>query len=103
MLMFCCSGTILLFTQQNWHSHKWIRCGFELLSHAPYSRDLAPSDFRLYPKLKSHLRCRFETDNDVICTIEGYLGAQTADLFRDGIAQLEYMWSKCNEVQGRLY
>ena len=54
------------------------RCGFELLSHAPYSPDLAPSDFYLFPKLKFHLRgCRYESDNDVICAVEAYLEAQT--------------------------
>ena len=30
-------------------------CGFEILSHPPYSPDMAPSDFYLFPKLKSHL------------------------------------------------
>ena len=31
-------------------------CGFETLPHPPYSHDMAPSDFYLFPKLKSHLR-----------------------------------------------
>ena len=30
-------------------------CGFEILPHPPYSPDMAPSDFSLFPKLKSHL------------------------------------------------
>ena len=30
-------------------------CGFEILPHPPYSLDMAPSDFYLFPKLKSHL------------------------------------------------
>ena len=42
-------------------------CGFELLPHAPNSLDLAPSDFYLFPRLKSHLRGqRFRSNNDVI-------------------------------------
>jgi hypothetical protein len=28
-------------------------CGFEILPHPPYSADLAPSDFYLFPKLES--------------------------------------------------
>ena len=28
-----------------------VKCGFELLQHPPYSPDLAPSDFYLFPKL----------------------------------------------------
>ena len=27
-------------------------CGFKLIEHPPYSPDLAPSDFHLFPKLK---------------------------------------------------
>ena len=30
--------------------------GFEILPHPLYSPDMAPSDFYLFPKLKSHLR-----------------------------------------------
>jgi len=33
-------------------------CGFELLSHPPYSPDLAPSHFRLFRHLKESLRGR---------------------------------------------
>ena len=32
------------------------RCGFELLPHARYLPDLAPSDFYLFSKLNPHLR-----------------------------------------------
>ena len=28
-------------------------CGYELLPHPPYSPDLAPSDFHLFPRLKN--------------------------------------------------
>jgi histone-lysine N-methyltransferase SETMAR len=31
------------------------RLQFSVLSHPPYSSDLAPSDFHLFPKLKEHL------------------------------------------------
>ena len=30
-------------------------CGFQVLPHPPYSTDMAPSDFYLFPKLKSNL------------------------------------------------
>lgn len=30
--------------------------GFQLLEYPPYSPDLAPSDFRLFPKLEEHLQ-----------------------------------------------
>ena len=31
-------------------------CGFEILPHPSHSPDMAPSDFYLFPKLKSQLR-----------------------------------------------
>ena len=31
-------------------------CRFQILPHPPYSPDMSPSDFYLFPKLKSHLR-----------------------------------------------
>ena len=40
-------------------------CGFEEMHHTPYSPDLAPSDYRLFPNLKKkNLRGqRFSTDD----------------------------------------
>ena len=29
------------------------RCGYEILPHPPYSPDLAPSDFFLFPEMKN--------------------------------------------------
>ena len=44
--------------------------GFELLPYSPYSLDLAPSDFFLFPKLKSYLYGHHFKNNEVICTAE---------------------------------
>jgi histone-lysine N-methyltransferase SETMAR len=38
-------------------------CGFEEIEHPPYSRDLAPSDYYLFSKLKKDLRDK-KFDND---------------------------------------
>ena len=39
----------------------------EVLGHTPYSPDLAPCDFWLFPKLKACLRgCRFKNDEEAI-------------------------------------
>ena len=39
-------------------------CGFEILPHPPYSTDMAPCDFYLIPKLKSHLSVTQYGSND---------------------------------------
>ena len=48
-------------------------CGFEILPHPPYS----PSDFYLFPKLKSHLHGIHHGSNEsVIEAVNEYLGDQ---------------------------
>ena len=43
------------------------------IAHLPYSSDIAPNDFHLFPKLKEHLGGqRFETD-EVLQEVSKYL------------------------------
>lgn len=76
-------------------------CGYELLPHPPYSPDLAPSDFYLFPKLKEHLRGSQHTcDNDVIEAVEEFLADQDTAFYQTGIEMLQKRWTKCIEVHG---
>jgi histone-lysine N-methyltransferase SETMAR len=76
-------------------------CGFQLLPHPPYSPDLAPSDFYLFPKLKSELAGRrFETDDDVISAVETFFDYSDKSFFLTGLQMLEKRWTKCIEVEG---
>jgi transposase len=53
--------------------------GWEILPHPPYSPDLAPSDFYLFPKMKKHLRGqRFHTSEDVQNEVKKWLRTQDA-------------------------
>ena len=52
----------VLFHQDNVPAHKSVvtmaavhDCGFELVDHPPYSPDLAPSDYFLFPNMKKTL------------------------------------------------
>ena len=50
-------------------------CGFEILPHPLYSPDMAPSDFYLFPKMKSNLRgTQCGSNEDVIKAANEYLG-----------------------------
>jgi transposase len=43
------------------------RWGWEIFQHPPYSPDLAPLDFHLFPNMKKHLHAkRFKSHHDVI-------------------------------------
>jgi len=60
-------------------------CGYELLPHPPYSPDLAPSDFYLFPLLKEHLRGRqYASDNDIIQSVEDFLELQDELFYQTG-------------------
>jgi len=56
--------------------------GFQCLDHPPYSPDLAPSDYHLFPGLKKQLKGRhFSSDAEVIAAAETWLDGQLSDFF----------------------
>ena len=65
-------------------------CGFELVQHPPYSPDLAPSDFHLFPNMKRHLAgTHYNTDNDVISAVDDFLDLQDKTFYENGIKALK--------------
>jgi len=63
-----------------------IQClDFSVLPHPPYSSDLAPSDFHLFPKLKEHLKGqRFSCDEEVKSAVRKWFQKQNTNFFKDG-------------------
>ena len=59
---------------------------WELLPHPPYSPDLAPCDFFLFPKLNEHLKgvC-FNDTNEAKQAAKAWLTKWSADYFKNGI------------------
>jgi len=56
--------------------------GFHYLDHPPYSPDLAPLDYHLFPGLKKQLKGRhFSSDVEVIVAAETWLDRQFPDFF----------------------
>lgn len=91
----------VLFHQDNAPAHKAAvamaviqEMGFELVEHPPYSPDLAPSDFYLFPRLKKHLRGKkFEDNSEVMAAVEAFLESQEKYFFTMGILGLEKRWT----------
>jgi histone-lysine N-methyltransferase SETMAR len=76
-------------------------CGYELLPHAPYPPDLAPSDFFLIGNLKKFLHGkRFEEDSELISAVEGWFGDQESIFLRKGIEEIQGRWIKCADIEG---
>jgi histone-lysine N-methyltransferase SETMAR len=77
-------------------------CGYELLPHPPYSPDLAPCDYFLFPMLKSVLKGKvFRTDVDMISAVNAYFEAHSSDFYLKGLEKLEHRWTKCISLQGQ--
>ena len=61
---------------------KLVYLGFHCLDHPPYSTDLAPSDYHLFPELKKQLKGRhFLSDAEVIAAAETWLDGQPSEFF----------------------
>ena len=73
----------------------------DVLPHPPYSPDLAPCDFWLFPKLKEHLKgTRFTSDQEVTDAVRRWCRQQPASFFADGMQRLVQRWRKCDNTGG---
>ena len=76
--------------------------GFQSLDHPPYSSDLGPSDYHLFPGLKKKQlkRRHFSSDAEVIAAAEIWLDGQPSEFFLRGLQKLEQRAKKCIEHRG---
>ena len=106
-----------LFKSGQWHFHQdnasvhnsilvtdyLTNMDIKTVPHPPYSPDLAPSDFCLFPKLRG---CRYETIEAVISTLDGtplklvdkftYLGSSVASTEKEIDTRLTKAWTAIN-------
>lgn len=98
----------ILFLHDNAPAHKAHKAmtkleqlGYELVQHPPYSPDLAPSDYYLFPNLKRMLRGkRFYTNEQVESETNAYFEGLSKEYYETGIKMLEKRWSRCIELNG---
>lgn len=80
--------------EQNW----------EILSHPPYSPDIAPSDFHLFRSMAHELNDqRFCNYDDCKKWIDSWIGARELDFWRRGIAILPERWAKVVASDGQYF
>ena len=71
------------------------------LPYPPYSPDLAPSDFYLFPKLKRHLKGNhYENYADVEAAVCQLCKEKSPEFFTDGLRQLVWCWQRCVDRNG---
>ena len=69
---------------------------WEILQHPPYSPDLAPSDFFLFPKMKEAIKgVRHESKEAAKKAALEWLAGQYSDFFRKGLERWEHRMEKC--------
>ncbi len=106
-----------------WRTHDWILLGdnasphksYDTLTfhrqvrgvrgpHPPYSPDLAPCVFFLFPKLKSKLHGRrFNNLQDLCTEVEMQLASLTPEDFQYCFRELKSRWKHCLEADGNYF
>jgi len=75
--------------------------GWDIITHPPYSPDLAPCDYHLFPKLKEHLAGRrFSDDDEVKVAVQRFLNDMAASWYDMGIQKLPLRLQKCIDRNG---
>ncbi len=73
----------------------------DMLAHPPYSPDLAPNDYFLYPLLKSRMRGNaYRNIPQVQEAVVQILRDIAQDKFEDAIKELPVRWAKCVKAEG---
>ena len=107
-----------LFESGQWHFHQdnapvhksilvtdyLTQMGIKTVPHPPYSPDLAPCDFWLFPKLKENLRGnRYSTIEDIKEAVTRVLNTLTQEDFQGAFQKLLERYNKCIDVGGEYF
>ena len=75
--------------------------GFKCIDHPPYTPDLAPSVYHLFPGLKKQLKGRqFSSDAEVIAATETWSDGQPSEFILSGLQKLQQRAKKTTELHG---
>ena len=104
-----------LFKSDQWHFHLdnvpvhnsilvtdyLTKIGIKTVPQPPYSPDLSPCDFCLFPKLKEKLRgCRYETMEDMKEAVMKFIGMLTQEDFHGAFQDLLDWYNNCTAAGG---
>jgi histone-lysine N-methyltransferase SETMAR len=70
--------------------------GWDTVTHPPYSPDIAPSDYHLFPELKKHLGgTHFRTGDELKEEVLSYLHSAAGEFYNSGIKKMVHRMQKC--------
>jgi len=91
------TSSIRALATRDFLTHK----GIITLPHPPYSPDLAPCDFFLFPKMKLQLKGRrFDRVEEFRWETQNVLGALREQDFQHAFQQWQRRWDRCVAAQG---
>jgi histone-lysine N-methyltransferase SETMAR len=62
--------------------------GFQCIDHPPYSLELAPSDYHLFPGLKKIGSSQFLSDAEIIAFADTWLDGQPSEFFSERLGKV---------------
>uniref|UniRef100_A0A672HZ50 Tc1-like transposase DDE domain-containing protein n=1 Tax=Salarias fasciatus TaxID=181472 RepID=A0A672HZ50_SALFA len=81
-----------------------VKNGMALLPHPPYSSDLAPCDFCLFPRMKKELKgWRFDDEEEVQKKSKNALKAIITHEFADCFDQWKSRLQRCIQAEGQYF
>jgi hypothetical protein len=82
-------------------TREYLTKNMTVVLHPPYSPDLAPCDFSLFPQLKIKLKGRrFDTTDVLEAESQAVLNTLTEHNFQDAFKKWQKRWEWCICVQG---
>jgi len=100
------NGVLILHDNARPHLSKDVRelldgYSWEVLPHPPYSPDMSPRDFELFPQLKINMRgVRFSTLEDLSASVTRRVRQRTSSRDLTGIVDLPKRWDAVIRQKG---
>lgn len=82
--------------QELLNSFKWV-----VYPHPPYSLDLEPTEFHLFPSMNLTSNTQsFDDDEELRVHVNEWLRLEAADFYDEGISKLVHCYNKCPNLLG---